>query len=75
MARGQDINSGTSQFYVNTISNRGLDGSYTVFGMVISGLDVVDKIAALPTTTQYSSLPQPVNPSQAMLIGVTILNP
>jgi cyclophilin family peptidyl-prolyl cis-trans isomerase len=72
MARGSAPNSGTSQFYINTQSNRELDGGYTIFGEVLyGGMTVVDKIAALPTSTQYSQ--QPANPSQAMLVSVTIL--
>jgi peptidyl-prolyl cis-trans isomerase A (cyclophilin A) len=58
VARGADPNSGTSQFFFNLVDNRRLDyvGSqsgltwgYTVFGKVIHGMDVLDKIAALPT--------------------------
>ncbi|MDE2308839.1 MAG: peptidylprolyl isomerase [Xanthomonadaceae bacterium] len=58
VARGADPNSGTSQFFFNLVDNRRLDfvGSqsgltwgYTVFGKVIAGMDVVDKIATLPT--------------------------
>lgn len=58
VARGADPNSGTSQFFFNLVDNRRLDfvGSqsgltwgYAVFGKVIKGMDVVDKIAALPT--------------------------
>lgn len=58
VARGADPNSGTSQFFVNLVDNRrldyagnqsGLTWGYAVFGKVIKGMDVVDKIAALPT--------------------------
>lgn len=58
VARGADPNSGTSQFFFNLVDNRRLDFTgnqssltwgYTVFGKVIKGMDVVDKIAALPT--------------------------
>lgn len=58
VARGADPNSGTSQFFFNLVDNRRLDfvGSqsgltwgYAVFGKVVQGMDVVDKIAALPT--------------------------
>ncbi|RDS86625.1 peptidylprolyl isomerase [Dyella psychrodurans] len=58
VARGADPNSGTAQFFVNLVDDRRLDyvGSqsgltwgYTVFGKVIKGMDVVDKIAGLPT--------------------------
>jgi peptidyl-prolyl cis-trans isomerase A (cyclophilin A) len=58
VARGADPNSGTSQFFFNLVDNRrldftgnqsGLTWGYTVFGKVTRGMDVVDKIAALPT--------------------------
>jgi cyclophilin family peptidyl-prolyl cis-trans isomerase len=58
VARGADPNSGTSQFFINLVDNRrldyagnqsGLTWGYTVFGKVIKGMDVADKIAALPT--------------------------
>ncbi len=58
MARTNDPNSATSQFYINTVNNSMLDYSsasnpgYTVFGEVTSGLDVVDKIRAVKTTTK-----------------------
>jgi len=54
MARTNDINSATSQFFVNLKDNDFLDhkpGSYgyAVFGRVTEGMDVVDKIAAVKT--------------------------
>ncbi|BFI95415.1 MAG: peptidylprolyl isomerase [Rhodanobacter sp.] len=58
VARGADPNSGTSQFFINLVDNRrldfvgnqsGLTWGYAVFGKVIKGMDVVDRIAALPT--------------------------
>lgn len=45
MARSQDPNSADSQFYIALAEIPHLDGSYTVYGKVISGLDVVQKIA------------------------------
>ncbi len=56
MARTQDPNSATSQFFVNQVDNAFLnDGSrgaagYTVFGEVITGMDIVDAISAVPTS-------------------------
>ena len=38
-----------SQFYINHADNAFLDGQYTVFGLVESGMDVVEKIAAVKT--------------------------
>ena len=49
MARSQDPNSAGSQFYICLKPLPNLDGNYVVFGKVISGMDAVDKIAAVPT--------------------------
>lgn len=40
-----------SQFYINTVDNVSLDGQYTVFGEVTSGMDVVDKIENVKTVS------------------------
>ncbi len=48
MARTQDLNSATSQFFINVKDNGFLDqGQYCAFGMVVSGKDVIDKIKAV----------------------------
>lgn len=44
MARAQDPNSGGSQFYICLAPQPALDGQYTVFGQVTSGMDVVKKL-------------------------------
>jgi len=50
MARTRDLNSATSQFYINTVDNPALDrGKYCAFGKVIDGMDVVDKIRSVET--------------------------
>lgn len=55
MARTNDINSATSQFFVNVKSNASLDHvseaqfGYAVFGKVVQGMDVIDKITAVKT--------------------------
>jgi len=54
MARTSDINSATSQFFVNLTDNAFLDNSprdygYAVFGRVTDGMDVIDKIAKVST--------------------------
>ena len=58
MARTNDLNSATSQFFINHVDNTRLDGArYAVFGKVIEGLDVVDKIAVSPTHTTREGIP------------------
>jgi peptidyl-prolyl cis-trans isomerase A (cyclophilin A) len=61
VARGADPNSGTSQFFINLVDDRrldyvgnqsGLTWGYAVFAKVVKGMDVVDKIASLPTRGQ-----------------------
>lgn len=57
MARTSDPHSGTAQFFINTVDNDFLDyrsptpngWGYAVFGRVVEGLDVLDKIEAIPT--------------------------
>jgi len=45
---GNDVNSGSSQFFIMQADNRGLDNQYTIFGRVLQGMDVVDKISLVP---------------------------
>ncbi len=47
MARSQDPDSAGSQFFICVADARFLDGQYTAFGKVISGMDVADKIVAV----------------------------
>lgn len=55
MARTNDPHSASSQFYINHVDNASLDypsfdgWGYAVFGKVVDGMDVVDKIAEAPT--------------------------
>jgi len=54
MARTSDINSATSQFFVNLVDNAFLDHGprdygYAVFGRVTDGMDVIEKIARVST--------------------------
>lgn len=53
MARQQDPNSATAQFYINLQNNPGLNATetkpgYTVFGKVVGGMEVIEKIAQEP---------------------------
>ena len=58
MARRPDPHSATSQFFINTANNAFLDfkdrsaqgWGYCVFGQVVEGMEVVDRIARVPTT-------------------------
>ena len=43
-ARSSDPNSANSQFFIMFAPNSGLDGKYTIWGQVVSGMDCVDKI-------------------------------
>jgi cyclophilin family peptidyl-prolyl cis-trans isomerase len=54
MARTQALDSATDQFYINTVDNSSkLDRpKYCVFGKVIDGMDVIDKIKKVKTTTK-----------------------
>lgn len=70
MARLRTLRSATSQFYINVADNRMLDHSgfgpdefgYAVFGRVLSGMDVVDRIAAVPTRATGEMEDVPVEP-------------
>jgi peptidyl-prolyl cis-trans isomerase A (cyclophilin A) len=67
MARTQDINSATSQFFINLADNDFLnDGSrdfgYAVFGKVSDGMEVVDLIAAVKTGRSGSHDDVPLEP-------------
>lgn len=70
MARSSDPNSGSSQFYINTGDNTALDGGYTVFGKVISGMDIVTAIGSVPVYPGPNS--QPITP--VFLTSLTISN-
>jgi len=68
MARTNEVNSASSQFFINVVDNQRLDHvddnryGYAVFGEVIEGLDVVDKIRNVKTTTkgEHADVPEKV---------------
>jgi len=70
MARTRAVRSATSQFYINLANNAQLDHhglapddyGYAVFGRVIAGMDVVDRIAAAPTESREGMDDVPVTP-------------
>jgi peptidyl-prolyl cis-trans isomerase A (cyclophilin A) len=78
MARTSDPNSATAQFFINVSNNGfldypGQDGhGYTVFGKVVDGMDVVNKIVAVPTGSQgmHQNVPRkPVVIESASVVG------
>ena len=55
MARSQNFNSASSQFFIMHADGKFLDGQYAAFGKVISGMEFVDEIASVKT--DYSDRP------------------
>ncbi|MGI0041887.1 MAG: peptidylprolyl isomerase, partial [Nitrosopumilaceae archaeon] len=68
MALGTDINSAGSQFFIMLGDAAWLDGQYTIFGEVISGKEIVDKIASLETNSDD----QPLDAEAARIKKVSI---
>lgn len=60
-------NTGSSQFFINLVNNNFLDTKHPVFGKVIEGMDVVDKIAKVQTNANDKPL-QEVKILKASLI-------
>jgi cyclophilin family peptidyl-prolyl cis-trans isomerase len=81
MARRRVLRSATSQFYFNLSDNAQLDHrgytpdefGYAVFGRVLSGMDVVDRIGAVETRTAGDFDGVPVEP--VLIKGVRIVDP
>src|SRR5581483_7118004 len=77
MARSTDPNSAGSQFFIvlsDNANTKNLDHKYTVFGKVISGMDVVDKIAKLQTYNGGPNNQQPINIEDARILSVKIVD-
>ena len=65
MARTNAPNSATAQFFINVVDNTQLDnygGGYAVFGKVVDGMDVVDKIRTVPVANKGGHQNVPVTP-------------
>lgn len=78
MARTNDPNSASSQFFINVKDNDFLNPStqapgYTVFGKVISGMDVVNKIKSVPTGSG-GPFPSDVPKTPVMIKSATLVN-
>ncbi len=85
MARGNDPNSGTSQWYVNLSNgsaNLSLDPNYTVFGRVVSGMSVICAISHVSVYGANATAPSPNGPvpitdqpiTPVFLSNVTMIN-
>lgn len=60
-------NTGGSQFFINLADNNHLDGRHPVFGKVVEGMDVVDKIAKVQTNAQDRPL------TEVKIVKATVL--
>lgn len=78
MARTSVVDSATSQFFINLVDNGFLDFrnptpqgfGYAVFGKVVEGMDVVDKIGAVATATKGYYGDVPVKPVTIVKVSV-----
>lgn len=74
MARTSDPHSATSQFFINVVDNAGLDypkpdgHGYAVFGKVVDGMDVVDRIKSVPTGIKNGHRDVPVEAVEILRI-------
>jgi cyclophilin family peptidyl-prolyl cis-trans isomerase len=68
MARSHDPDSAGSQFFIVLKDSSFLDGQYTIFGRVMKGMDIVDKIASLKT----DSADAPVDVEKSKMIKVNV---
>jgi cyclophilin family peptidyl-prolyl cis-trans isomerase len=84
MAKTNQPNSATSEFFINTVDNSGIlrysgfDETYTVFGTVIAGQDVVDAIANAPVTenpAMSNEVSLPVDPVTIIHASIISVNP
>jgi len=79
MARTQVVDSASAQFFINTVNNDFLNHrakspqgyGYAVFGKVIEGMDVVDKIRAVPTAS--SGMHQDVPKQPVVILKATVV--
>ena len=67
MARGLNLNSAGSQFFICVTDLPNLDGHYTVFGKVLDGMDILDQIINVPVDFRD-------NPIERVEMEITICN-
>lgn len=70
MARTQDPNSATSQFYICHGPQSSLDDNYAAFGITIEGFDIISSIASVDTTTKNGMQDWPV--TDVIINSITI---
>lgn len=80
MARTNNPNSATSQFFINVADNDflnkgSMNAGYAVFGKVTKGMDVVDKIVKVPTTSYGMHQDVPQQPVKILNVSVKQANP
>ena len=80
MARTSDPNSATSQFFINVNDNKSLNYSptnpgYTVFGKVVAGMDVVNKIAKSATGSGGPQFPKDVPVEKVIIKSAKLIMP
>ena len=79
MARANDPDSAGSQFFIVVEESRFLDRKYTIFGEVVKGIGVADKIVGLPRVMCQTGAPNPAdkgpcdNPIERVEMTVTIV--
>ncbi|MDP9197184.1 MAG: peptidylprolyl isomerase [Thermoproteota archaeon] len=69
MARSHDPNSAGSQFFIVLKDSYFLDGQYSIFGQVVEGIDIVDKIGS----THTDSNDAPLNIDDAKIMKVEVV--
>lgn len=74
MARAQDVNSATSQFFIVQQDADYLDGKYAAFGRVTEGMDVVDEIASVRTGSVAAQGMEDVPVDPIVIDSITINN-
>jgi len=57
MANAGHPNSGNCQVFITVAPQKSLDGSYTLFGQVVSGQDVAERISEVPVKNERPVLP------------------
>lgn len=75
MARMNEPNSASSQFFINLKDNAFLNkternAGYAVFGKVVKGMDIVDKIAKVPTANKNFHQDVPVTPVEILSVKI-----